>query len=386
MRTQALALTVGVALSGSACSATVERPLLIPAPGSPIQVGDSPGSIALGDVNQDGKLDLVAAGGRSVTVLLGEGDGRFHAAPGGPIHVTDPPTELVLQDLNADARPDLALASHDSYAVAILLGDGRGGFTPAPGSPVVMREGHQPHTHGLNAGDLNGDGAVDLVSVNSNDNDVSIAFGDGNGGFTRAESPFAVGASPYPGALSDLNGDGNLDIIATSTGRHTHSQESSTNALTVLFGDGRGSFRRGAIPLHTVLPWFVAVADVNGDRKSDLVVTHAERSELTVLLGSGSGAFKETAGSPFDLGRYAWHQAVEDLNGDGHPDVVAAAGDGVRVMLGDGRGDFRIAPGSPFATGKGAWQLVVGDLNGDKKPDVATSNLESGTVTVLLGS
>jgi hypothetical protein len=72
------------------------------------------------------------------------------------------------------------------------------------------------------------------------------------------------------------------------------------------------------------------------------------------------------------------------LSGDGHADVVAAAGDGVRVMLGDGRGAFRTAPGSPFATGKGAWQLVVGDLNGDKKPDVATSNLESGTVTVLL--
>jgi FG-GAP-like repeat len=388
MRTQGFGLTTAlVALVGTACSATVvERPLLIPAPGSPIAVVDSPGSIGLGDVNQDGKPDLVAAGGRSVTVLLGEGDGRFHAASGGPIHVTDPPTELVLQDLNGDAKPDLALGSHDSYGVAILLGDGKGGFTPAPGSPVVMREGHQPHTHGLNAGDLNGDGAFDLVSVNSNDNDVSIAFGDGKGGFTRAESPFAVGASPYPGALSDLNGDGNLDIIATSTGRHTHSQESSTNALTVLFGDGRGSFRRGAIPLRTVLPWFVAVADVNGDRKSDLVVTHAERSELTVLLGNGSGAFTETAGSPFNLGHYAWHQAVADLNGDNRPDVVAAAGDGVRVMLGDGRGGFRTAPGSPFATGKGAWQLVVGDLNGDGKPDVATSNLESGTVTVLLGS
>src|SRR5262245_59259727 len=89
-------------------------------------------------------------------------------------------------------------------------------------------------------------------------------------------------------------------------------------------------------------------------------------------------------GSPFDLGHSAWHVAVADLDGDGKADVVAAAGEGVRVLLGNGRGGFRPAPGSPFATGKGTWQLAVGDVNGDGKPDVAASNLASDTVTVLL--
>jgi hypothetical protein len=154
--------------------------------------------------------------------------------------------------------------------------------------------------------------------------------------------------------------------------------------LTVLLGDGRGNFRGAAVPLRTISPGFVAVADVNGDRAPDLVATHLERSELTVVTGNGKGGFKEMTGSPLDLRHATWYLTVSDLNGDGRADVAAAAGDGVRVMLGDGRGGFQPAPGSPFATGKGSWQLAVGDVNGDGKPDVVTSDLESRSVTVLL--
>jgi VCBS repeat protein/FG-GAP repeat protein len=223
--------------------------------------------------------------------------------------------------------------------------------------------------------------------VNSEDNDVAVAFGDGRGSFTRAPgSPFAVGKSPYPLALGDLNGDGHLDIVATSTAFGPNGTEppASMRTLTALFGDGHGGFRRSEIPLRTARPWFVAVGDVNGDAKTDLVVTHSETNPVTVLLGDGRGGFSEVSGSPFDLGHSAWHVAISDVNRDGKPDVIAAAGDGVRVLLGDGQGSFKSAPGSPFPTGKGAWRLAVGDLNGDGKPDVATSNVEANSVTVLL--
>jgi len=137
--------------------------------------------------------------------------------------------------------------------------------------------------------------------------------------------------------------------------------------------------------LRTGQPWFAAVGDVNGDRKPDLVATHHEQSELTVLLGDGAGHFIEAGSSPFDFGRSAFEVILADVNRDGRVDALAAAGEGVRVMLGDGRGNFKPAPGSPFLTGRGVWRLAVADLNGDGRLDVVTSNLESRNVSILLG-
>jgi hypothetical protein len=125
------------------------------------------------------------------------------------------------------------------------------------------------------------------------------------------------------------------------------------------------------------------ISDVNGDRKPDVVATHHEMNQLTVLIGDGGGGFVEAVGSPFDFGHNVFHAVVVDINRDGKNDVVAAAGDGVRVMLGDGRGSF--TPGPASLTGQGVYRLDVADVNGDGKTDVVTSNNESGNVSVLLG-
>jgi hypothetical protein len=368
---------------------SLQPKLFAHAPGSPIAFAGGPDDVVVGDMNKDRKPDLIIASGqsRTITVIPGLGDGSFRSDGASKISVSESPGELALGDVNSDNNLDLAFVSHDSYGVTMLLGDGTAVLSLAPNSPIVMKQGQHPHTHGLGMGDLNGDSKIDLATVNSSDNDVSVAFGDGRGGFTLVPTPFAVGPSPYPMALGDVNGDGHLDIVATATatGPLRAQQLPFSRALTLLLNDGRGGFRSSQIPLRTGEPWFVAIGDVNGDRKRDLVVTHHDMSALTVLSGDGRSSFVEVSGSPFDFGHNAFPIALADVNHDGKQDVITASGDGVSMMLGDGRGAFKRAPSSPFLTGRGTWNFAVADVNGDGKVDVVTCSGESNTVSVLLG-
>jgi hypothetical protein len=362
---------------------------LVPAPDTPLRVGAEPSSVAIGDINNDRMPDLVVTSAqRRVNIFLGHGDGRFSLAPAGTFETPENASELALGDVNSDGQVDLAVASHESYNVGLLYGDGRGGFRPAANSPIAMKDGRAPHTHGLRIVDINGDGKADLVTVNSNDdNDVAVMLGDGRGRFARAPgSPFAVGPGPYPLAVGDLDGDGRLDLAVTSTGFRTGPLPPlPSNRLTLLFGDGRGGFRRSDVPVRHGHTWFVAIGDLNNDRQADIVTTHGDAPLVTVLLSDGRGSFAESPGSPFALGQQAHYIALVDLNRDGQLDVVGATGTSIRGLIGDGRGGFTTAPTSVYAPGRGMWKLAVADVNADGKADVAASNFEADSVTVLLG-
>jgi hypothetical protein len=139
-------------------------------------------------------------------------------------------------------------------------------------------------------------------------------------------------------------------------------------------------------------PRVAALADINGDGRLDVVLTHSERNELSILLNQGDGSLVIGYGSPIDVGLPAYSAAVSDVNGDAKADLVIATVNSVStpfnsklvVLLSDG-GGFRQAPGSPFAAGPGAYNVALADVNSDGKQDIAASSFEGDAVTLLLG-
>ena len=353
--------------------------LFTPAPGPPTDIGGRPNDLAVADWNKDGKLDVVTCNeGDTVAVLLGNGRGGFTPAPDSPVRVAA--HVVAAGDVNNDRNPDLALAHHDSLGVVVLLGAGDGRFAPTPGSPFAAHQGARPHNHGVALNDVNSDGRLDITTSNQNDNSVSVLLGDGGGGFTPAAgSPFAVGRAPYPHAVGDVNGDGKLDIVTPNV---------RGDNVTVLLGDGRGGFAPAANSPYAVAfrPYYIAIGDVGGDGKPDLITTHDDVNLLTTLFGDGRGGFAAAPASPLDLGRRAYKLVAADLNRDARADLVIGTegSDSVTVLLGNERGGYTPAAGSPYAAGRNP-RVAVGDVNGDGKPDIVTANNGSGNITVLLG-
>jgi hypothetical protein len=356
-------------------------PLFTLAPGSPFPLGDGLLSIAIGDWNNDGKLDMVTGNAANkMTVLLGDGRGNFRPAPGPPLTATA--HLIVVGDVNNDHNLDLAITEHDSFGVVVLLGKGNGQFTPASSSPFPALRGVRPHNHGVGIGDVNSDGNLDLTTSNYEDNSVSVLLGDGRGNFVPASgSPFAVGRGPYNHTLSDVNGDGKLDVITPNV---------RDNNATVLLGNGKGGFIAVAGSPFPVgyRPYYTAIGDLNSDGKPDLVITHDDINEMTVAFGDGRGAFAAAPSSPLDLGSRGYKVVIADVNGDAKMDVVVGnvAINRCAVFLGDGHGNLEPAPGSPYATGKGSPTFAVGDVNADGKIDIVTVNEESGEGRLLLGT
>ena len=372
---------------------SLKQPTFNQAAGSPIAVGPMAGEPAVGDCNNDGNPDIVLACGTCcgsqpsplsghVMVLLGDGRGGFARAKGSPITVAPSARKVALGDMNKDGRLDILVALHDSYEVTFLLGDGRGGFAPAPTSPVLAGNGPRSHTHDIAVADVNADGNPDVMTTNANDNTISVLLGDGKGGFTQAVgSPVRAGRHPYDVVtFNDLNGDGKLDLITPNL---------QGNAVTVMMGDGKGGFAssNGSPFALGPRPGYVAIADLNDDRKPDIVATHDDDPLVAVLLGDGAGGFTPASSSMIQTPSAVWGTGIADVNGDGKKDLVMSSSAGsVVILLGDGKGGFAPAACSPLPAGKLTNYVAVADFNKDGKPDIVASNYASGDVNVFLNT
>lgn len=225
------------------------------------------------------------------------------------------------------------------------------------------------------ATDLNGDGKPDLIAANAQGNSLTVLLGNGDGTFTAAASP-ATGQQPTYVAVGDFNADGKPDLAITNY---------LDGTVSILLGNGDGTFTPASTPvLETEMePSAIVAGDFNGDGILDLAVT--TYGEVTVFLGLGDGTFTYAGGAETGYGPNDSLVAA-DFNGDGKLDLAVTnfAGNSVSILLGNGDGTFT-ATASP-STGTGPTAIAAGDFNGDGKPDLAVTNNTAGGVTLLLGN
>ena len=224
-------------------------------------------------------------------------------------------------------------------------------------------------------GDFNGDGRPDLAVVNAGDNNVTVLLGQGGGTFNILKS-YATGLNPISVAVGDFDSDGNLDLAVVNQGGNT---------VSVLLGDGKGGFTTKGTPAATGKnPDSVAVGDFNGDGVADLAVTNNQDNTVSVLLGNGDGTFK-TLATP-KTGPNPEAVAVGDFNGDGEPDLAVVNGgdDSITILLNDGNGSF--TPKGPYPDGGSSVAIAIGDFDGDGVQDLAVANQLGNAVSVLLGN
>ncbi len=246
-------------------------------------VGGGPNSVAVADVNGDGKLDLISANysDNNLTVLTNNGVGGFVFFTNLP--VGGYPEPVITADVNRDGKPDLISVNGLSVSLTVLTNNGKGVFVLSGTYPVS----NPPIS--VVAADVNGDSNVDLITANwggggSPGNTLTVFTNDGTGRFVVSSSP-VVDSLPYSVTAADVNGDGKVDLICANWGH---------DLISVLTNNGSGGFVLSGIYVVGSEPNSVTAADVNGDGKVDLICANwgdGGGNTLTVLTNDGSGGF-----------------------------------------------------------------------------------------------
>ena len=362
-------------------------------------IGNDPRAVVSADFNGDGRLDLAAVTNGnpgSVNVRLNT------AAPGAPpafataaaFFVGSSPESIAVGDVNGDGRPDLATANSSPGTLSVLIN------TTAPNANTPIFATHTEFSSGSSNGntrsavlaDVNGDGRPDLVATNPNNDEVLVRINTTPAGPAGVTTPtfgtvasFQVGLLPRAVVVGDLNGDGRADLAVANRNAETVSVLRNTTApgaLTASFAGQNVFFANISRSL--------ALGDVDGDGRADLVVGDEGSDHFDVLINAtapGATTFSFAGYENFAPGLEFDAVALGDLNGDGRPDVAAvqSSGNTASVFLNITKPGAApsFSPATTYATGTGPNHLAVADLDGNGRPELLVANSGSDNVSVF---
>jgi hypothetical protein len=359
--------------------------------------GSNPQSVAIGDLDGDGRPDLAVAnsfngaGGNTVSVLRNtSGGGNITFAARVDYATGSNPQSVAIGDLDGDGRPDLAVANSFNGAggntVSVLRNTSPGAGNVNFADRVNYATGSRPLS--VVMGDLDGDGRPDLALANSfngaGGNTVSVLRNTSGGGNVTlaARVDYATGSNPLSVAMGDLDGDGRHDLAVANS--LSGAVGNTVSVLRNTSGGGDITFAARVDYATGSNPYSVAIGDLDGDGRHDLAVANGNINSVSVLRNLGNGVFVARVDYPTGTGLQS--VAIGDLNGDGRPDLALAGGLNTVSVLrntSSGAGNVTFAARVDYATGTGPYSVVIGDLDGDGRPDLAVANFAGDSVSVL---